>query len=252
MSPDASFHMTPEEFQRWGHELVDWVAEYQRRVGSLPVVPAVQPGQIRASLPVSPPAHGEPFGAILADVDRLLLPGITHWQSPNFFAFFPANNSGPSILGELLSAGLGVQGMLWATSPACTELETHVLDWMADMLALPHKFKSSGPGGGVIQDSASSAALCALLAARERATGLQSDERGCDGRLVAYTSPHAHSSVEKAIKIAGLGRRNLRFIYVDERFGMRPEALAAQVAQDREAGLKPCFVSATVDLLQWL
>lgn len=246
MSPDASFHMTPEEFQRWGHALVDWVAEYQRRVGSLPVVPAVQPGQVRASLPPGPPARGEPFEAILADVDRLLLPGITHWQSPNFFAFFPANNSGPSILGELLSAGLGVQGMLWATSPACTELETHVLDWMADMLALPAKFKSSGPGGGVIQDSASSAVLCALLAARERATGLQSNEQGCDGRLVAYTSPHAHSSVEKAVKIAGLGRRNLRFVGVDERFAMRPDALAGQIAKDRDAGLKPCFVSATV------
>ena len=132
MSADASFHMTPEEFRRWGYAVVDWVADYQRRVESLPVLSRVQPGQIRASLPAEPPQRGEPFDAILADVEKLILPGITHWQSPNFFAFFPANNSGPSILGELLSAGLGVQGMLWATSPACTELETHVLDWMAD------------------------------------------------------------------------------------------------------------------------
>src|SRR5581483_9255975 len=152
--------------------------------------------------------HGEAFGEILADVDRLILPGITHWQSPNFFAYFPANNSGPSILGELLSAGLGVQGMLWATSPACTELETHVLDWMADLTALPAKFKSSGTGGGVLQDSASSAVLCAVLAARERATHLQTNATGCTGRLTAYASAHAHSSVEKAVKIAGIGREN--------------------------------------------
>jgi aromatic-L-amino-acid decarboxylase len=246
MSTDTSFHMTPEEFRRWGHAVVDWVADYQRRVESLPVISAARPGQIRASLPTEPPLRGESFDAILADVERLILPGITHWQSPNFFAFFPANNSGPSILGELLSAGLGVQGMLWATSPACTDLETHVLDWMAAMLGLPEKFESAGAGGGVIQDSASSGVLCALLAARERATGFRSNERGCDGQLVAYTSPQAHSSVEKAVKIAGLGRENLRFIEVDERFAMHAEALSRQIARDRKAGLKPCFVSATV------
>ena len=237
--------MTPEEFRRWGHQLVDWLAEYRERVESLPVLATTAPGQIRASLPAEPPIRGESFDKILADFERLILPGITHWQSPNFFAFFPANNSGPSILGELLSAGLGVQGMLWATSPACTELETHVLDWVADMLALPAKFKSSGAGGGVIQDSASSAVLCALLAARERTTKLQSNEQGCDGRLVAYTSPHAHSSVEKAVKVAGLGRANLRQIDVDDNYAMRPEALAKRIEQDRQAGLKPCFVSAT-------
>ncbi len=238
--------MTPEEFRRWGYAVVDWVADYQRRVESLPVYSTVLPGQIRASLPPDPPQRGEPFDVILADVERLILPGITHWQSPNFFGFFPANNSGPSILGELLSAGLGVQGMLWATSPACTELETHVLDWMAGMLGLPERFKSSSAGGGVIQDTASSGVLCALLAARERATGFRSNERGCDGRLVAYTSTQAHSSVEKAVKIAGLGKANLRFIEVDERFAMRPGDLARRIDQDRQAGLLPCFVSATV------
>src|ERR1043166_6146967 len=144
MSEKTNFHMTSEEFRRWGHAVVDWIAEYQKRVEQLPVLAKVEPGQIRASLPPAPPQQGEPFEAILADVDQVILPGLTHWQSPNFFAFFPANTSGPSILGELLSAGLGVQGMLWATSPACTELETHVLDWIADMLALPDKFKSSG------------------------------------------------------------------------------------------------------------
>jgi aromatic-L-amino-acid decarboxylase len=237
--------MPPEDFRRWGYAVVDWLIDYQRRVAELPVCSRVEPGQIRASLPAEPPLQGEPFAAILADVERLILPGITHWQSPGFFAFFPANNSGPSVLGELLSAGLGVQGMLWATSPACTELETHVLDWMAGMLGLPDRFKSTGAGGGVIQDSASSAVLCALLAARERATGFRSNEQGSNGRLVAYTSPQAHSSVEKAVKIAGLGRANLRMVEVDNGFAMRPEALAQQIARDREAGLRPCFVSAT-------
>jgi aromatic-L-amino-acid/L-tryptophan decarboxylase len=246
MPETDSFHMTPEEFRRWGHAAVDWVAEYQKRVESLPVLSSVQPGEIRSQLPEEPPQRGEPFDVILADVDRLVLPGITHWQSPNFFAYFPANNSGPSIVGEILSAGLGVQGMLWATSPACTEIETHVLDWLVDMLALPEGFKSSGTGGGVIQDTASSAALCALLAAREKATGFQSNERGCDGRLVAYTSTQAHSSIEKAVKVAGLGRQNLRLIEPDERFALRVDRLEAQIRKDRAAGLLPCFVAATV------
>ncbi len=246
MIKPPSFHMTPDEFRRWGYAVVDWIADYQKRVESLPVLSQIHPGDIRAKLPPSPPDRGESFDQILADVDKLILPGITHWQSPNFFAFFPANNSNPAILGELLSAGLGVQGMLWATSPACTELETHVLDWLVDMLGLPAKFKSSSAGGGVIQDTASSATLAALLAARERATNGQTNERGCDGRLVAYGSTQTHSSVEKAVKIAGLGRQNLRLIEVDDRFAMRAEALAKQIEADRAAGLWPCFVCATV------
>jgi aromatic-L-amino-acid decarboxylase len=246
MSEAKNFHMTPAEFRKWGHAVVDWVANYQERVETLPVLSKARPGQIRSSLPVEPPAHGEPFGTILSDVERLILPGITHWQSPNFFAYFPANASGPSILGELLSAGLGVQGMLWATSPACTELETHVLDWMADMVGLPCGFKSGGAGGGVIQDSASSAVLCALLAARERASGFQTNEVGCDRSLVAYTSPHAHSSVEKAVKVAGLGRRQLRFVEVDEACAMRPGVLAQLAKADRRQGLQPFFVCATL------
>jgi aromatic-L-amino-acid decarboxylase len=246
MTEEKSFHMTPEEFRRYGRAVVDWIADYQQRVESFPVLSQVEPGEIRATLPAEPPQQGEPFEAILADVDELILPGITHWQSPNFFAFFPANGSGPGILGDLLSSGLGVQGMLWATSPACTELETHVLDWVADMLGLPAKFKSDAAGGGVIEDSASSAALCALLAARERATGYESNEEGCDGRLIAYGSTQTHSSIEKAVKIAGLGHQNLRLIEVDERFAMRPDLLADQIAQDRQAGLVPCFVCATV------
>jgi len=246
MTDDKSFHMSAEEFRRWGRAVVDWVADYHERIESFPVLSRVAPGELRAALPRKPPSEGEPFEAILADVERLILPGVTHWQSPNFFAYFPSNASGPSILGDLLSSGLGVQGMLWATSPACTELETHVLDWLADMLGLPAAFQSAGPGGGVIQDTASSATLCALLAGRERATGFASNETGCDGRLVAYASREAHSSIEKAVKIAGLGERNLRRIEVDERFAMKPDALAAAIAQDRADGRIPCFVCATV------
>ncbi len=246
MSEEKSFHMTPEEFRQHGRAIIDWIARYEERIESFPVLSPVEPGQIRASLPAEPPLLGESFENILRDVDQLIIPGITHWQSPSFFAFFPANASGPAILGELLSAGLGVQGMLWATSPACTELETHVLDWLVDMLDLPPDFKSDGSGGGVIQDSASSASLCALLAARERATDYDSNEHGCEGRLVAYASTQAHSSIEKAVKIAGLGRQNLRLIEVDQGFALRPEALARQIKQDRQAGLVPCFVCATV------
>lgn len=246
MAEQKSFHMSAEEFRRRGKEVVDWIADYYQRVEALPVLSQAKAGDIRAMLPTQAPQRGESFDAMLADIDRVIMPGITHWQSPNFFAFFPANSSGPSVLGEMLATGLGVQGMLWATSPACTELETHVLDWLVDMLALPQKFKSSGRGGGVIQDTASSAALCALLAARERATQFASNEHGCDGKLVAYTSNQAHSSIEKAVKIAGLGRKNLRVIEVDESFAMKPNALLAQIQKDRAAGLVPCFVSATV------
>ncbi len=246
METKQSFHMTTEEFRRFGKELIDWIADYYQNIEQFPVLSQVEPGQIRASLPPSPPKKGQPFDEILCDIDRLVIPGITHWQSPNFFAFFPANTSGPSILGDLLSAGLGVQGMSWVTSPACTEMETHVLDWVAEMLALPERFMSHTTGGGVIQDTASSATLTALLAARERATSFASNKNGCDGRLVAYASSQTHSSIEKAVKIAGLGSDNLRLIEVDDHFALRPDELARQLQLDREAGLTPCFVCATV------
>ena len=246
MNNNESFHMTSEEFRRYGRAVIDWIADYYERVETLPVLSQVQPGEIRASLPAEPPFQGEAFDDILRDVERLILPGITHWQSPNFYAYFPGNTSGPAILGELMSAGLGVQGMLWATSPACTEMETHVLDWVAGMLGLPDRFKSGSAGGGVIQDSASSAVLCAVLAARERATQHRSNQHGCDGRLVAYASTQTHSSIEKAVKIAGLGSEQLRSVEVDDTFAMRPEALARQIEQDRQAGLVPAFVCATI------
>lgn len=238
--------MSAEAFRRYGHALVDWIANYQGRVAGLPVAAQVSPGDIRGMLPPHAPERGEPFDDILADIDRVVLPGITHWQSPHFFGFFPANTSGPSILAELLSAGLGVQGMIWATSPACTELETHVLDWLVELLGLPPAFRSNTAGGGVIQDTASSAVLCALLAARERATGFASNRDGCRQPLTAYTSTQAHSSVEKAAGIAGLGRNQLRLIEVDEQYALRPDRLAEAIQRDRAAGRLPCFVAATV------
>lgn len=233
-APRETFHMSPDEFRRAGYATVDWVADYLARVGDLPVLSRVRPGDIRGALPPHPPERGEPYDAMLADVEDVILPGITHWQSPGFHAFFPCNGSGPAILGELLSAGLGIQGMLWATSPAATELETHVLDWLAELLDLPAAFR----GNGVIQDSASSATLCALLAARERAGAPYP-------ALTGYTSTQAHSSVEKAWRVAGLDPANLRLVDVDASYAMRPDALAALVEADRAAGRTPAFVVAT-------
>ena len=246
MEDQISYHMTPDEFRRQGKAVIDWIADYYETVEQYSVLSTVKPGEIRAALPPHPPAQGEPFEEILADFQKIIIPGITHWQSPNFYAFFPANTSGPSILGDLLSSGLGVQGMIWLTSPACTELETHVLDWLAEMLELLEKFHSHSSGGGVIQDTASTAALTAVLAARERITDYSSNETGLQHRLTAYASTQAHSSIEKAVKMAGLGSQNLRLIPVDERFAMRADLLARQIDKDRQAGLIPCFVCATV------
>jgi aromatic-L-amino-acid/L-tryptophan decarboxylase len=240
-----SFHMDPEEFRKHGYEVVDWIADYYKRIESFPVFSQVKPGEVRASLPTEPPQHGEPFETILRDVEKFILPGVTHWQSPNFFAYFPSNASGASILGDLLSSGLGIQGMLWATSPACTELETLMLDWLARALALPEKFLSTSSGGGVIQDTVSSATLCALLAARERATNFEFNRSGVRRKLCAYTSTQAHSATEKAIGIAGVGREYLRSVEVDDSFAMNPSALARAMRQDCEAGLVPFFVCAT-------
>src|SRR3954468_9421656 len=244
-SETKSFHMSPDEFRRHGYEVIDWIADYYSRIESFPVLSQVKPGAARESLPASAPAKGEPFPVLLRDVEKLILPGVTHWQSPNFFAFFPGNASGPGILGDLLSSGLGVQGMLWATSPACTELETLVLDWLVPALGLPEKFLSTGTGGGGIRCTASRAPLCAILAARKAATNFTSNREGCTGKLIAYTSAQAHSSVEKAMQIAGLGRSNLRLIETDENFAMNPALLARAIKNDVASGLKPFFVCAT-------
>jgi aromatic-L-amino-acid decarboxylase len=238
--------MTPEEFRRHGYELIDWLATYMSTVEQYPVLSPVEPGWVREQLPAHAPEQGEPFGAVLADLDRVIMPGVTHWQHPSWFAYFPANNSGPSILGELASAGLGVQGMLWQTSPAATELETHVLDWMAELLGLPATFRSDSAGGGVIQDSASSAILCALLAARERSTGGAANISGVRQPLTAYITSQTHSAAEKAVRIAGLGRENLRVVATRDDLSMSPDALEAAILADKAAGLIPCFVTATV------
>jgi aromatic-L-amino-acid/L-tryptophan decarboxylase len=243
---DQSRHMTPDDFRRRGHQLVDWIADYWQSVGERPVLSQAAPGDVFNTLPPAAPVSGESFDEIIADLNEIIMPGITHWQSPNFFAYFPANVSGPAVLGELVSAGLGVQGMLWSTSPACTELETRVMDWLVEMLDLPRTFLSTGPGGGVIQDSASSAVLCALIAARERKTQGDVNRRGQSGGLTAYTSTQAHSSVAKAVRIAGIGDENLRLVDVDEDFAMRPEHLAELIDADIQAGLQPFFVSATL------
>ncbi|MGD9930488.1 MAG: pyridoxal-dependent decarboxylase [Mangrovibacterium sp.] len=243
---EKNYHMTPDQFREEGKKLIDWIADYYEQVENYPVLSTVQPGDIHKQLPPQAPEKGEPFDAMLSDVDKLIMPGITHWQSPNFFAYFQSNTSGPSILGELLSAGLGVQGMLWATSPACTELESQVMDWLVDLMGLPAHFKTTASGGGVIQDTASNAVLAALLAAREQKTNFSSNLTGESSRLVAYVSTQTHSSVEKGIKVMGIGTNRLRKIEVDEQFAMRPEALENQLKEDLKNGFIPFFVCGTV------
>jgi aromatic-L-amino-acid/L-tryptophan decarboxylase len=224
-----------------GAAAIEWVARYLEGLEGFPVSATVDPGDIVASLPEHPPEEPEPFSSILADLDRVVMPGITHWQSPGFFAYFPASSSPPAILGELVSAGLAVNGMLWATSPACTELEMVVLDWLVELLGLPEHFRFSSTGGGVIQDSASSATLCALVAARERARrgGASLD------RLTLYATSGAHSSMPKGARVAGFAQEQLRLVPERPDFSMDPAGLSAMVDADRAAGLVPCFVLAT-------
>jgi aromatic-L-amino-acid decarboxylase len=239
--------MTPEQFRQHGHEVVDWIADYWARIGSFPVRSQVSPGEVRAALPAAAPEQGEPFSDVLADLDRVVMPGITHWQHPGFFGYFPANTSGPSVLGDLVSAGLGVQGMSWVTSPAATELEQHVLDWLADLLGLPASFRSTGPGGGVIQDSSSGGNLVALLAALHRASKGATVRHGVDPeRATVYVSAETHSSMEKAVRIAGLGSDAVRIVEVDGDLAMRPAALAARLERDVARGYTPVLVCATV------
>ncbi|MFJ6196437.1 pyridoxal-dependent decarboxylase [Micromonospora sp. NPDC092111] len=240
-------HMDPEEFRSAGHAVVDWIADYWTTLGQRPVTSQDPPGTVVAALPATAPEHGEPIAAVLADMDDIITPRLTHWQHPGFFGYFPANTSGPSVLGDLVSSGLGVQGMLWATAPACTELETVTLDWLADLMGLPERFRSTGPGGGVIQDSASSATLVATLAALHRASKGRWREVGVDRRYRAYTSTHGHSSIEKAVRIAGLGGEGVRPIEVDPvTQALRPAALRAAIEADLAAGEVPAIVVATI------
>ncbi|MGK5111944.1 MULTISPECIES: pyridoxal phosphate-dependent decarboxylase family protein [unclassified Geodermatophilus] len=247
MSQPTPPHMTPEEFRRHGYEVVDWIADYWSRIGSFPVRSPAAPGDVRESLPAAPPEHGEPFSAVLADLDRVVLPGITHWQHPGFFGYFPANTSGPSVLGDLVSSGLGVQGMSWVTSPAATELEQHVMDWFAELLGLPASYRSSGAGGGVVQDSSSGANLVALLAALHRVSGGATVRQGVrPEEYTVYVSSETHSSMEKAVRVAGLGSDAVRIVEVDGDLGMRPQALRARLERDTARGFRPVLVCATV------
>jgi len=238
--------MTPEEFRRHAHALVERMADYMAGVERYPVRARVAPGEVAANLPADPPQAGEPMEAILADVEQVILPGLTHWQHPAFFAYFPANSSPPSVLAEMLTATFGVNAMLWQTSPAATELEGRMMQWLAAMIGLPAEFT------GVIYDTASTATLAALLAARERATGWRANEEGlaalgADGvRLAVYASEEAHSSVEKMMKVAGLGRGMLRKVAADEAFAMRPDALQAAIERDRAQGMTPACVVASL------
>ena len=246
MNNKDTIHMSINEFKENGYKVIDWIADYYENIESYPVLSMIKPGELRKSLPKNPPKDGENFNNILNDMDDKIIPGVTHWQSPNFFAYFPCNATGPAILGDLLSSGLGIQGMLWASSPACTELESHVLDWLVDMLHLPEKFKSDSFGGGVIQDTASSATLCALIAAREKITNGKINESGFDDSIRIYTSMEAHSSIEKAVKIAGIGSKNIRLIEVDQDFAMNPIKLREAINTDIKNGKTPAFVCATI------
>jgi aromatic-L-amino-acid decarboxylase len=238
--------MSPDEFRIHGHALVDWIAEHLEHVDERPVSSAATPGQVRAALPEHPPADAEPWDAVMRDVERVIVPGLVEWQHPSFFAYFPSNSSYPSILADLLTAGLGVQGMSWITSPACTEVETLMLDWMQELLALPARFRStSATGGGVIQGSASEATLVAMLAARWRATEGRVNADGDTTRLVAYATSQAHSSIEKGARVAGFGTDRLRIVPHDSSFAMRPDALEALIEADIAAGLVPCIVCST-------
>ncbi|MFA4926271.1 MAG: pyridoxal-dependent decarboxylase, partial [Candidatus Aminicenantales bacterium] len=232
--------MKKEDFKKYGYQLIDWVADYLEEVEKYPVKSKARPGEIKNQLPASPPLQSEGMDRILKDFDQIILPGMTHWQHPGWFAYFPSNNSPASILGELLAAGLGTQGMVWETSPSATELEEVVMDWLRQMLSLPEEFS------GVIEDTASTATLCALLAARERATGFAINEAGFSQILRVYASEEAHSSVEKGVKIAGYGRKNLVYIPTDEEYALIPGELERTIKADLKAGFKPAAVVATV------
>ena len=234
--------MNPEEFRRAGHQLIDWIADYRARVAEYPVRSRLEPGAVRAGLPKTPPIQPEPFEGIFSDLEEILLPGLSHWQHPSFFGYFPANGELSSVLGDYLSTGFGVLGLSWQSSPALTELEEVVTDWMRQMVGLSESWS------GVIQDTASTSTLVALLCARERASDYSLVRGGLQGEtqpLTVYASGHSHSSVEKAALLAGFGRDNLRFIATDENYAMKPDALDATIRADLEHGLVPCAVVAT-------
>jgi aromatic-L-amino-acid decarboxylase len=227
-------------FKEFGYKFVDWVADYMSEVEQLPVKSPLKPNEIRVKLPPDPPQQGESMDRIFEDFKEIIIPGMTHWQHPSWFAYFPANNSPPSVLAELLTAGLGAQCMIWQTSPAAAELEEVVLEWLRQMLGLPEGM------AGVIQDTASTATLCALLTAREKATNFEANQSGLKKRLMVYASEEAHSSIEKGVKIAGFGKENLRYIPTDESFAIVPAKLEEAIIEDKKKGLQPACVVATI------
>jgi len=234
--------MTPDDFRRYGHQLIDWIADYRERVGDRPVMARTRPGEIKVMLPASPPDQPEPFASVLADLDGVVLPGLTHWAHPRFFGYFPCNGDLASVLGDFASTGLGVLGLAWQSSPALTEIEEVATGWLRQMLGL------SDAWSGVIQDTASTSSLVALIAARERATGYALARGGLQAEpqpLVVYATAHSHSSIEKAALLAGFGREHIRAVAHDELFAMRPDALAAAIAADRAARRVPCAIVAT-------
>ncbi|MGD2294488.1 MAG: pyridoxal-dependent decarboxylase [Candidatus Aminicenantes bacterium] len=232
--------MEKEAFRQFGYRIVDWVFDYFEEIEKYPVRSQVEPGSVRGQLPGFPPVEGESLETIFEDFKNIIIPGITHWQHPSWYAYFPANNSPPSVMAELLTAGLGAQCMIWQTSPAAAELEEQVLEWLRQMLGLPEGMQ------GVIQDTASTATLVALLTAREKVTGFESNKKGLQEPLIIYMSEEAHSSVDKGAKIAGYGSENLRRIPTDETFAMIPEKLEGAIFADKKAGLLPACVLATV------
>lgn len=240
MHESKDIWMNTKEFRKHAHELVDWMADYFENVEDLPVLPNIKPGDILKQLPSKAPEEPEPFEAIFKDFKDIIMPGITHWESPNFMAYFPANKSKASVLAEMLMSTLGSQCMIWLTSPAAAELEEQVMNWVREMLDLPNTYT------GVIQDTASTATLCAILTAREKATTFSINEKGFeDQKFTVYASEQIHSSIDKAVKIAGIGSSQFRQIPVDENFAMQPKALEAQIEDDINNGLKPiCVVSA--------
>lgn len=234
--------MTSAEFRKSAHELVDWMADYMDNVGDYPVKPNMKPGDIKVQLPSTAPGQGETFKSIFSDFEKIILPGMTHWQHPQFFAYFPSGTSGPSVLAEMLSSSMGAQCMIWLTSPAAEELEERMMEWLRDMLGLPSFFT------GVIQDSSSSSTLVALLTARESHAGYAINQKGFDGKqkFRIYSSEQAHSSVDKGVKIAGFGIDNLVKVEVDDDYAMKPEALRKAMDLDIASGYTPLCVVSTI------
>lgn len=232
--------LDPKQFRENAEPVVRWIDRYFRELENYPVKSGVKPGEIYGQIPGTPPEKAESLEAIISDLERVILPGMTHWQHPNFHAYFPANSSVESVLGEFVTAAMGAQCMIWETSPAAAELEQRMAEWLRDAMGLPSFFE------GVIQDSASSASLTALITAREVATGFRSNREGISGRLRVYCSTETHSSIEKGMGISGMGRDNLVKVEVDERMAMKSDALEKSILADLEAGHIPCAVVAAL------